>query len=117
MTKQATINSSRRDFLLKSGSGFGGIALSALMAQDGLALSPHFKPTAKSVIWCFLDGGASHMDLFDPKPLLNELHGKPLPDSFQRPARAAATPVADTGSSRAGTRRGTARVCPMPGVH
>ena len=88
--------------MLKSGSGFGGIALSALMARDGAALTPHFKPTAKSVIWCFLDGGASHMDLFDPKPLLNKLDGKPLPESFERPVtamgRTAFTPL--LGSKR-----------------
>ncbi|MEO2013240.1 MAG: DUF1501 domain-containing protein [Fuerstiella sp.] len=40
------------------------------------------------MIWCFLDGGASHIDLFDPKPRLNELAGKPLPDSFERPVTA-----------------------------
>ncbi|MCA9135158.1 MAG: DUF1501 domain-containing protein [Planctomycetales bacterium] len=93
---------SRRDFLLKSGSGFGGIALSALMAQDAAATTPSLKPKAKSVIWCFLDGGASHMDLFDPKPLLNKLDGKPLPDSFERPVtamgRTAFTPL--LGSKR-----------------
>lgn len=93
---------SRRDFLAKSGSGFGGIALSALMAQDAAAWSPHFKSKAKSVIWCFLDGGASHMDLFDPKPLLNKLDGKTLPDSFDRPVtamgRTAFTPL--LGSKR-----------------
>ena len=93
---------SRRDFLLKSGSGFGGLALSALMAQDGSAGAPHFKPKAKSVIWCFLDGGASHMDLFDPKPLLNRLDGQSLPDSFERPVtamgRTAFTPL--LGSNR-----------------
>jgi hypothetical protein len=89
--------SSRRDFLFKAGSGFGGIALSALLSQDGFApsrvsaaspKSTHFKPTAKSVIWCFLDGGASHIDLFDPKPSLNTLAGKPLPESFKRPVTA-----------------------------
>ena len=46
------------------------------------------QPKAKSVIWCFLDGGPSHIDLFDPKPALNKLAGKPLPDSFVRPVTA-----------------------------
>ncbi|MDV6029866.1 MAG: DUF1501 domain-containing protein [Phycisphaera sp. RhM] len=99
---------SRRDLLTKAGGGFGGIALSALLAQDGLASAPHFKPKAKSVIWCFLDGGASHMDLFDPKPLLNKLDGQPLPDSFQRPVtamgRTAFTPL--LGSKRTFAQHG-----------
>ncbi|WP_372896271.1 DUF1501 domain-containing protein [Stieleria sp.] len=98
----------RRDLLTKAGSGFGGIALSALLAQDGLSRAPHFKPKAKSVIWCFLDGGASHMDLFDPKPLLNKLDGQPLPDSFQRPVtamgRTAFTPL--LGSKRTFAQHG-----------
>ena len=43
---------------------------------------PHHAPKAKSVIFLFMEGGPSHIDLFDPKPKLNELHGKPLPPSF-----------------------------------
>ncbi len=95
--------SSRRDFLSRGGSGFGGLALAAMLAgntrasekaaavQVSSAMSPktpHFRSKAKSVIWCFLDGGASHIDLFDPKPALNQLAGKPLPDSFERPVTA-----------------------------
>src|SRR5262249_57894270 len=49
---------------------------------------PHHPPTARSVIWVFLDGGPSHIDLFDPKPELTKLSGKPLPDSFDRPVTA-----------------------------
>jgi len=90
---------SRREFLLKAGGGFGSLALASLLARDGLAAgssdagtdrirSPHFAPKAKSVIWCFLDGGPSHIELFDPKPTLNKLAGKPLPDSFVRPVTA-----------------------------
>lgn len=96
---------SRREFLFRGGSGLGGIALTAMLASESLAgdsaklglggatsvkssKPPHFLPTAKSVIWCFLDGGASHIDLFDPKPALNKLAGKPLPDSFKRPVTA-----------------------------
>jgi uncharacterized protein DUF1501 len=87
---------SRREFLLKAGGGFGSLALASLLTRDGRAggatskLSghlqvPHFQPKAKSVIWCFMDGGPSHIDLFDPKPTLNRIAGKPLPDSFERP--------------------------------
>src|SRR5436190_8709311 len=87
---------SRREFLLKAGGGFGSIALTSLLAREGLARAaaatsgakrqlPPLEPKAKSVIWCFMDGGPSHIDLFDPKPSLNKLAGKPLPDSFVRP--------------------------------
>jgi hypothetical protein len=105
------IPNSRREFLLRSGSGFGGLAFSALMAREnGAFASPHFKPKAKSVIWCFLDGGASHIDLFDPKPELNKLHDQPLPDSFKRPVtamgRTAFTPL--LGSKRTFKQHGQA---------
>lgn len=94
---------SRREFLLRGGAGFGSLALAslvggarALRAQDHdepaenplLARAPMFPAKAKRVIWCFLDGGPSHIDLFDPKPMLNKLAGKPLPDSFERPMTA-----------------------------
>ena len=46
--------------------------------------TPHFAPKAKSVIFLFMEGGPSHIDLFDPKPKLNEMAGKPLPDSFAK---------------------------------
>ena len=49
---------------------------------------PQFPARAKSVIWCFMDGGPSHIDLFDPKPALTKLAGKPLPGSFERPVTA-----------------------------
>jgi hypothetical protein len=86
---------SRREFLLKAGGGFGALALTSLLV-DGVRASqnplaarpPHFAPRAKSVIWCFLDGGPSHIDLFDPKPELTRLDGQPLPDSFTRPVTA-----------------------------
>ncbi len=86
--------SSRRDFLTRAGAGFGLLALQSLLerdAQGGASISPkktHFAGKAKSVIWCFLDGGPSHIDLFDPKPLLTKLHGRPLPKSFKRPVTA-----------------------------
>src|SRR5262245_47430309 len=89
---------SRREFLLRAGAGFGGVALAALLARDGRAQGsaghplaprpPHFPARARSVIWCFLDGGPSHLDLFDPKPALHKLAGRPLPPSFKRPMTA-----------------------------
>ncbi len=96
---------SRRDFLMNAGSGLGAIALSSMMAADGLVpraagatlpdplapKPPHFKPTAKSVIWCFMEGGPSHLDTFDPKPELVRLAGQPMPASFGHPITAMGT--------------------------
>ncbi|HZT36648.1 MAG TPA: DUF1501 domain-containing protein [Bryobacteraceae bacterium] len=95
---------SRRDFLCRSGSGLGAIALAAMLHDDGLLPKaaaavvdplrpkpPHFPPTAKSVIWLFMEGGPSHIDLFDPKPELERLAGQPLPPSFGRPITAMGT--------------------------
>ncbi len=82
---------SRRDLLLRSGAGFGALALTYLLRDNPLfaattsPLAPkagHHAPTAKSIIFLFMEGGPSHMDLFDPKPKLNELAGQPLPASF-----------------------------------
>ncbi len=72
----------RRELLKFASSGFGMVALSGLMADDayaGLAgqALPHFAPKAKNVIFCFMPGGASHVDIFDPKPKLAEMDGKP----------------------------------------
>jgi hypothetical protein len=78
---------SRRDFLWQAGAGFTGLALATLLAEDGLAAEPEATATyparARSVIFLFMEGGPSHLDTFDPKPLLNELAGKPLPPSFK----------------------------------
>lgn len=84
---------SRRDFLQRTGAGFGALALSWLLNQDALANiapapMPHHKPRAKSVIFLFMEGGPSHLDLLDPKPLLNQLAGMPLPPSFNEPITA-----------------------------
>ncbi|GBL24621.1 hypothetical protein EMGBS6_14060, partial [Opitutia bacterium] len=82
---------SRRDFLFSAGLGLGAMAFSDLLAKEivvpaaGTPLQPgvgHIKPRAKSVIFLFMEGGPSQMDLYDPKPLLNKLAGQRLPDSF-----------------------------------
>ncbi|MCU0979444.1 MAG: DUF1501 domain-containing protein [Pirellulaceae bacterium] len=80
---------SRRDLLLQGGCGFGALALTYLLGRDralasttGPTPTPHHPPRAKNVIFLFMEGGPSHIDLFDPKPLLNQLAGQPLPDSF-----------------------------------
>jgi len=90
---------SRRDLLFRAGGGFGALALSSLLSQDGVLASPtpnaqrptlnplavrepEFRPRAKSVIFLFMVGGPSHMETFDPKPELDRMHGQQLPSSF-----------------------------------
>src|SRR5687767_14261038 len=83
----------RRDFLARAGAGFGALAnlLEGNGARAAAAPSPlsplaprlpHHRATARSVIFLFMEGGPSHIDLFDPKPKLNELAGQSLPPSF-----------------------------------
>jgi hypothetical protein len=85
----------RREFLLRAGGGFGMIALAALLAEDGRLADaadgaanplaprrPHYPARARSVIFLFMSGGPSHLETFDPKPELRRLHGEPLPSSF-----------------------------------
>jgi hypothetical protein len=78
---------SRREMLLRAGAGFGALGLAALLSESARAAgspAPWLRPArAKSAIFVFLEGGPSHIDLFDPKPLLDELAGKPLPPSFK----------------------------------
>src|SRR5499426_1463482 len=84
----------RRDFFTRVGSGLAGIALAQMLHDDSLLAAatsvdpmapkkPDHPPTAKSIIWLFMEGGPSHIDLFDPKPKLQELSGQPLPDSMK----------------------------------
>ena len=83
---------SRREFLENAGLGFGGLAASLMLSRDGIAatranpLAAHPAPLparAKSVIFLFMHGGPSHLDTFDPKPLLQEYDGQPVPESFR----------------------------------
>jgi hypothetical protein len=74
---------SRREFLAKSGAGFGALAMSSLLGAQESAKKPHYGGRAKAVIFLFMEGGPSAMDTFDPKPTLNELAGRPLPPSFK----------------------------------
>ncbi|MBY0507005.1 MAG: DUF1501 domain-containing protein [Bryobacteraceae bacterium] len=69
---------SRRHLLRTASNGFGALALSSLLHDRAYAgQGPHHPPKAKNVIFCFMPGGVSHMDSFDPKPKLAELDGKP----------------------------------------
>ena len=94
---------SRREFLARAGNGFGAMALAYLQHRDGCA-SPllkvdrsglpqnaHHAPRAKSVIWLFMEGGPSQLDLFVPKAALERLAGQPMPASFGRPITAMGT--------------------------
>ncbi len=77
---------SRRYLLRHAACGFGMAGLAGLLDAESNPLAarkPHFTPRASRVIFLFMHGGPSHMDTFDPKPLLDRDHGKPLP--FKRP--------------------------------
>ena len=84
---------SRRQLLSRASTGFGMVALSSLLGAERAKASlaafakapqPHFRPRAKNVIFCYMSGGVSHIDSFDPKPKLRELHGKPMPVKVER---------------------------------
>ena len=74
----------RRQMLSKSSTGFGLLALQGLIGQSQVLASPHYTPRAKSVIFCYMSGGVSHVDSFDPKPKLQEMAGKPMPVKVER---------------------------------
>jgi hypothetical protein len=83
-------DTSRRAFLNRAGMGLGGIALAEMLgsnaraAEDHGALGqPHFAPKARRVIYLFMAGGPSQLDLFDYKPVLNKRNGEQLPDSIR----------------------------------
>src|SRR5438874_1928384 len=84
----------RRDLLRRSGMGFGMLGLAGLLGSQGLLTpvqaapasvnplapkTPHFPGRARRVVHLFMNGGPSQVDTFDPKPLLDRYHGRPLP--------------------------------------
>lgn len=89
----------RRSFLATSSLGLGGMAVCELLRGDGVLSAgevgesggvagwqlpdgvPHFAPRAKSVIWLFMNGGVSHMESFDPKPMLTKYAGKTIAET------------------------------------
>ncbi|HET6882244.1 MAG TPA: DUF1501 domain-containing protein [Pirellulales bacterium] len=86
---QLAIN--RREFFSHGASAIGTAALASLLTQDGFAAGspvggltglPHFAPKAKRVIYLFQNGGPTHVELFDFKPKLKEMHGQPVPDAY-----------------------------------
>jgi len=98
--RQEPGSTSRRSFLANAGAGFGMLALASILNEknplaaqepgaevpgraDPLApKAPHSPPRATSVIFLFMSGGPSHVDLFEPKPELDRLAGQPIPESF-----------------------------------
>ena len=83
----------RRQFFGRSATGIGAAALGSLLQKDGLAGQtggafgglgnlPHFAPKAKRVIYLFMNGAPTHTDLYDYKPLQQQLHGKPVPQEY-----------------------------------
>ena len=86
---------SRRRMLQTCSTGFGAAALAGLLAETASAASsdlpsgaalkkPHHAPKAKHVVFCFMSGGVSHVDSYDPKPRLQRDHGKPMPVKVER---------------------------------
>src|SRR5436190_1394598 len=90
-----TCSCTRRSFLAQSTTGLFGVALSAMLEREasssppsqGRAMGsgpdgrPHFAPKAKSVIWLFMNGGMSHLESFDPKPMLNRYAGRAITET------------------------------------
>jgi hypothetical protein len=100
----------RREWLLRGGGGFGALGLLGLLADDrARAASPgdpdasawRRPPRAKSVIFLFMEGGPSHIDMFDPKPKLDELAGQRLPSSF----KPVITPMGESDSPLLASKR------------
>jgi hypothetical protein len=89
-----TLENTRRHFFRDCGIGLGAVALSSLFGNHRATLGnpmdanplaprrPHYLPKAKSVIFLFMAGGPSQLDLFDEKPMLVKHHNQPIPDSF-----------------------------------
>lgn len=88
------LDPSRRLFLRRAGGGFGALALASLLSREPTIAATRGTPNStwyaserarvKRVIWLFMHGGPSHVDLFDPKPALTRLAGQTLPESFGR---------------------------------
>ncbi len=77
----------RRHFFRQAGFGIGGASLFRLLQAETRANTTHFPAKAKSVIYLFMAGAPSHLDLFDPKPKLQELDGQDCPDSLLKGER------------------------------
>ena len=107
----------RRQFFSRCGIGLGGIALASIMKGPELFAAdlaaplnlmssrpPHFPARAKNIIYLFMAGGPSQLELFDYKPKLKELNGEPIPQSFIEGKRFAFMGTSH-GTKLLGTRR------------
>ena len=100
LSKHHPCNLTRRHFLAQSSLGIGGLALAWLLNEDKLLdaqgrpeleqrrfdltpKQPHFEPRARAMISMFMQGGPSHLDLFDPKPGMARYDGQPFPGTIQ----------------------------------
>src|SRR4051812_41593298 len=98
---EQAIHLTRRDFFTTTANGLGMLALASLLKEDRAFAEvtpvsgldplapklPHFAPKAKNCIFIFMEGAPSQLDLYDPKPKLNELNGQPLPESMTKNVR------------------------------
>lgn len=103
MSPEEILQLTRRDFLATGTTGLGTLALATLLGEKGLLAAgaklgtatseplaqrqPHYAPKAKNCILIYFEGAPSQIDLFDPKPKLNELDGEKLPDSMLEKVR------------------------------
>src|ERR1700681_2012260 len=89
---QCSIPLTRRQALSAIGGGMGLVGLSNMLSSSlaraatteeggttGAIPKLHFKPRAKRIVFLFMNGGVSHVDTFDPKPMLDKYHGQPMP--------------------------------------
>src|SRR5213075_226080 len=109
-------STTRRQFFSRCGMGLGSIALASLLGENLFAADapklvnpfapkpPHFPARAKNIIYLFMAGGPSQLELFDYKPKLVELNGQPIPDSFIEGKRFAFM-GSSHGTKLLGTRR------------
>ena len=137
----------RRNFFARTSLGLGSMALASLLAEHagagegaadvarrgtamvdpayrGILAEPHHTPKAKRIIYLFMSGGPSQLDLFDHKPLLNQMNGKDLPESVRMGQRLtgmsgnqATLPLAGSlfqFASTASRAHGSASSCPTP---
>ena len=120
---------SRREMLRRSGMGLGTLGLATLLADESAAATgrslhdpmapraPHFAPKAKRVIHIFLNGGGSHMDMYDPKPELARQNGKQLPGELAKinSGRAFGSPFQFAKHGECGTE--ISEICPQVAKH
>jgi hypothetical protein len=96
---QNRLHVTRREFFGRTATGIGSAALATLLQRDGhaattndtrtggLSTLPHFAPKAKRVIYLFQNGAPTHVDLFDWKPKLQQMHGTPVPQGYVKGKR------------------------------